>query len=710
VAAYFERAVDAAVRFGTESVQAAAKAADAQRFLRAQTELTGGSFEENAALGERLRREFGVSRQAAQGLVAQGLSFTTGAGQADATEAFLLALGDAAAASGRSISELNELITQLQAGSDEATEKLLAGKQPQQIYDDFAESLDVTADKLDGTAKRAAILAEVLDRGALTAGTARDRLEDVAGQLDQLESLWTDMQTAVGQTIADTNAFNVSVDVLRTLLDETSEEGRALRDVLESIGPILEGTAIVFLATAGPTLVLLSSISTEVDRVTFAVGTLYTLITTQSIQAAEDYRAAADIQLEADRQRTKALSELIVKQGEALLNGPGLRNAARGSATGGEGGLTGDDVRAAAAERALADSSAKALEKITSTREKALDALGDTARSAELETESIRRSVAALGDPFAELGAKIADIEAGAAERVRRERERLEAAIAEIRKADPDADISDLEGAATRTEDAILGEAQAKIAQTVAEDVEKRAAELQKKVTSAVADTAEEIRKLEVEFAGADNPYVRVFDEAARSAEAVRTKIEEIARVAPDVAERLGQSFEQAQRAVLEQQLERVDDDVARRLRELDDLRNEITGRGRGPNDTDTDRLVNDALGFGSFGIDIEEAQKRLLEAVRSGRIEVGGLTGGQQEAVLQIIDDMERRLLVQRDEAARTIQNQIDALGANTTATEALTKKVDELVKKDLAGRVDVRLADGLTADEAVPAGGRTR
>jgi hypothetical protein len=221
------------------SLDAAKEAADAQRFLTTSSKLTGTALQENVAVAERLREQFGLTRADAQGLVAQALAFTSAAGQVGKTADFVRALGDSAVGSGRSLTELREILGQLSAGSDEATEKLFGGRQPSQIYEQFAKTLGTTGEKLDATQKKQALLNETITHGARVAGSAADRLKDYGGQVDSISALFTDLEAAAGKFILSNEGIQGVVGGLADGLKNANQEGSAFKTTMAEVGPVL---------------------------------------------------------------------------------------------------------------------------------------------------------------------------------------------------------------------------------------------------------------------------------------------------------------------------------------------------------------------------------------------------------------------------------------------------------------------------------------
>ncbi len=315
---FFRDGLAAARDFFRESIGAAQELANAQRFLASASYLTGTALEQNAAIAERLRTEFGLTRADAQALVATSLNFTAAAGQIEKTEQFVRALGDAAIASGRPVSELKEILNQLQAGSDEATEKLFGGKQPSQIYAEYAATLGTTAAKLDAVQKKQALLNEVIKRGELVAGAGADKLKTTAGALEQLDSLLTDLRASVGQAILDNQVFADAVIYLNRALQNGTVESAQLRETLKTFAPILQGIGIAIVLVLSAVAHAYIIVKGTVESIIYLFGQLFVLFT-QGIQAADDYRTITLGYLAENTRSFDRISELRDKVGGAIL-------------------------------------------------------------------------------------------------------------------------------------------------------------------------------------------------------------------------------------------------------------------------------------------------------------------------------------------------------------------------------------------------------
>jgi hypothetical protein len=256
---WFRSASRAAIQFGADAVKAAVDVQDAMRFLETSTKLTGGSLAENLALVEKVRERLAVSRGDAAELVARAAQFTAAAGRPADTERFLFAVADNAAASGRSPRELAETLGMLAGGGAEAAlDRILGGKNPSEIFDEFGKSVGTAGTKLTTTQQKLAIMLEVLSRGDKVAGTANDRLKDTAGRLDALSARYEDLQADIGALITRNEAF---IEVLNRLDQATRAAGSPeTSEGIKLVGEALAGVAQAGVVAAGGIALFVNSI------------------------------------------------------------------------------------------------------------------------------------------------------------------------------------------------------------------------------------------------------------------------------------------------------------------------------------------------------------------------------------------------------------------------------------------------------------------
>lgn len=194
-------AIGAGLVIGTKAVvDAAREATDAQRVLAATAKETGASYDELAAKAETFGKKAALSNTDAQRTFSQLVNFANAAGRTDKLDEFTQKFTDLAAAKGINASQLGDISRQLNALTDEATDKLLNANSSA-FYDKFAASLHKTAEQLTDAEKRAAVFDEVLRKGSIFDGEADRRLNSFSGQVDTLGKNFDDLKTKIGAAI-----------------------------------------------------------------------------------------------------------------------------------------------------------------------------------------------------------------------------------------------------------------------------------------------------------------------------------------------------------------------------------------------------------------------------------------------------------------------------------------------------------------------------
>lgn len=199
-------AIGAVVGFGNKALEAAKNADNGQRLLQATSKETGLAFadltNQAKAFGEATLQS---SAQANAGF-AQITNFANAAGRADKLEQFSKAFADLAAAKGIDPSQIGDIARQLNALTDEATDKLLNAN-PSAFYDKFAKSIGKTADSLTDAEKRAAVFDETLKKGAIFTGEAEKRVNASASAVDRLSIKWDRVKESIGGAIIPLTEF-----------------------------------------------------------------------------------------------------------------------------------------------------------------------------------------------------------------------------------------------------------------------------------------------------------------------------------------------------------------------------------------------------------------------------------------------------------------------------------------------------------------------
>lgn len=219
LAGAFTAAASAAANFARESVNAALSAEQALTQLRTQSKLTGTDLAANIALAKQVAKEFRISDTDALGIVGSATRAAGAAGRPDETLKFLRSAADLAAAAGRPMSQLQEITRQLASGdigAEAALDKIAGGKNPSQIYEEFAKSIGTTGDKLDTTQKKLAIFQFTLEQGSKVQGTAQESLNTTTGRLSALGAAYDNIQTKVGKAILDTELFRKGLEGLES--------------------------------------------------------------------------------------------------------------------------------------------------------------------------------------------------------------------------------------------------------------------------------------------------------------------------------------------------------------------------------------------------------------------------------------------------------------------------------------------------------------
>jgi hypothetical protein len=232
------------------SLDAAKEASDAQRFLSNAVKETGSSLTSATQDARAFAASFGVTLSEAQRLQATAQLGLQGTGT-DPTE-FLNRAADLLASRGRSLSELQTVVGQLFAGSDEGIGRLLGGgENPSTIWEAYAQSVGKSAAALTDLEKKQAVVNVVLERGAAQAGAARSRLEEYGGQVDQIGSLFTDMEAAFGRFILSNEGVRQVMGGIRDGLKGANDEGSQFQRFLSSVGPQIGDMAQAFALVGG---------------------------------------------------------------------------------------------------------------------------------------------------------------------------------------------------------------------------------------------------------------------------------------------------------------------------------------------------------------------------------------------------------------------------------------------------------------------------
>lgn len=228
-------AVGAAVSFGKEAVTAAREAANSQRLLQATAKETGIAYSKLTNEARLFGEQTLQSNAKAQESFAQIVNFANAAGRSDKLVEFRQRFADLAAAKGIDPSKMGEIAKQLNALTDEATDKLLNGN-PSAFYDKFAKSIGTTADKLTDAQKRAAVFDEVLRKGVIFSGEAEKRINDSASALDRLNARFENFKVTAGKALLPLIEFaEVSTNLADRVLKGTGTQNDFVKGVNSSV-------------------------------------------------------------------------------------------------------------------------------------------------------------------------------------------------------------------------------------------------------------------------------------------------------------------------------------------------------------------------------------------------------------------------------------------------------------------------------------------
>lgn len=234
-------AIGAGVVLGlSKAIDSAKEAADAQIVLASQAKETGVAYDVLARKAESFGQKAALSNSDAQKTFAQLVNFANAAGRGDKIDEFTRKFTDLAAAKGINASQLGDISRQLNALTDEATDKLLNAN-PSAFYAKFAESLGKTADALTDTEKRAAVFDAVLRKGAIFDGSAAQRAGTLSGELDTLRKSFDDIAASAGKAIGPVVQFlaaSTNTAVSGNASEQTAPFFQGLLNTLSGLNPL----------------------------------------------------------------------------------------------------------------------------------------------------------------------------------------------------------------------------------------------------------------------------------------------------------------------------------------------------------------------------------------------------------------------------------------------------------------------------------------
>lgn len=168
--------------------------------LSAQSKLTGISIEDLKENAKKARQEFGLSTTVANDAAVTVGKYAARAGDASQQNELLAAALDLGAAAGLTAADSMLALEQGLRGQDEGFDKLL-GKNPSQLWKDYADANGLAVGKMTDTQKRMAELTAIVEAGNIVQGTYNERMETGAGQQDKLNNRMEQAKIAFGAAI-----------------------------------------------------------------------------------------------------------------------------------------------------------------------------------------------------------------------------------------------------------------------------------------------------------------------------------------------------------------------------------------------------------------------------------------------------------------------------------------------------------------------------
>lgn len=555
------------------------------------------------------------------------------------------------------------------------------------------------SDKTKGAAARQALLAGLAKETSGQIGDAGKYSETSAGKMAQLEAATIGVEQAFGQAITRSDAYKASLDFLLNSMQGTTDIGRTMQETFQGVGLTFRVAAIPVVGFASLLGDAFLGARLAADYLSKSV-TMLLLSVNGTDQMRRDFAAAQDGVIagsqkaweEWDNTRNRILRSL-----EGLGDEQSITNAGKEAGQNFASGFTsvleaqqflknnaslvsafdaGGVPLSPATNAQIVDAKAQVAELSNSfkTVQDARKFLRENAGNVELaqkgegpfsgdfiaKAREAKRVVdetgSGLGSASKEalavldkLGAEVNAFAVGA------KKNPFSEIVSEYGQT-----LDELRHKLQDESPAVLAEATERLSTVTDQKLRKLASE---QFTKGLADTKSALSEIDAvlqrtQAAGPGaNPYVEIFRRATTEAEAFHAKLEDLT---PGIREELEQSFRSASGQDLQRQLAKVDDQSAVGVRGLEDLKSKVSGRERGSNDTDVDRLFNDVLGLRSdgsvsaSGIDAAEARKRLLEAAQGGRIDFDSLTGGRKQVLLGAIDERESQLKAARGEAEK--------------------------------------------------------
>lgn len=209
------------------------------RKLEGTAKITGvplATLSENA---DRARKEFQLSTAAANDFAIVSTLLARTAGDATRGYELLSKSIELGAARGYDAQQVMEALDLTLRNQDEGLDRLL-NKNPQDIYDAWAEAAGRSAGKMTDTEKKLAIVNELLEAGGKVTGSYAAFLESAAGQQFILSNRLEDTRIVLGKAMAPMRTF--AINLLGQALENSD-------DLTKSVGALSQS-----MATLGATL------------------------------------------------------------------------------------------------------------------------------------------------------------------------------------------------------------------------------------------------------------------------------------------------------------------------------------------------------------------------------------------------------------------------------------------------------------------------
>lgn len=251
VAAPFERFVKTANALDT-----------ATRKIDAASRLTGTSFQFLQSTAKNLETTYQLTTEQANEFTVAANKLAVASGDASKTGIVLERLFDLAAGQGLNASQALLRFEQSIKGIDEGTEALFSGKNPIDLYKDFAKEIGTTAGKLDDAQKKQAILNAILRDGAILQGEYNKFINSAAGEQQRLSTQLTQVTANFGKVL--NQALIPILQLATPLLSAISRLDSSIIKLVGSLGGLViaaRAVNISFTSILGPVGLLTGAVA-----------------------------------------------------------------------------------------------------------------------------------------------------------------------------------------------------------------------------------------------------------------------------------------------------------------------------------------------------------------------------------------------------------------------------------------------------------------